>query len=215
MNLLLTRVKWEIFYLRAMRNDLTTCPPEVVSELIRNRRAIYPRSFNGEEITDAEIWALLEDANWAPTHKKTEPWRFKVFRGEARQRLADYLTSHYTASTPGELYSELKFNKIAAKPLQSSCVIAICMQRDPKERLPEWEEVAAVACAVQNIWLSGTARGIGMYWSSPSAIIKATGFLGLAEGERCLGLLYMGKFDPGPARSVRTPITDKVEWLSE
>ena len=199
-----------------MTNEISKiCSPEAVSALIRARRAIYPRSFTGVPVTDEEIWALLEDANWAPTHKKTEPWRFKVFRGDARKRLAEYLADHYKASTPSDLYSDLKYEKIGAKPMQSSCVIAICMQRDPDERLPEWEELAAVSCAVQNLWLSGTARGIGMYWSSPSAIIKAREFLGLASGERCLGLLYLGKFEHQPTNVSREPIAGKVEWLSE
>ncbi|MDX1476283.1 MAG: nitroreductase [Saprospiraceae bacterium] len=193
----------------------TSTDPDTVRTLIRTRRAIYPKSFTQEPISDEEIWELLEDANWAPTHKKTEPWRFKVFRGAARERLAVYLADHYKASTPKDLFSELKYEKIYSKPIQSACVIAICMVRDPRERLPEWEELAAVSCAVQNIWLSGAARGIGMYWSSPSAIIKARGFLGLMEGERCLGLLYMGRFNEAPANPSRGPIQDKVEWLTE
>lgn len=196
-------------------DTITTYDPDAVSALIRNRRAVYPKAFTGEPITDEEIWQLLEDANWAPTHKKTEPWRFKVYRDKGRERLSTYLAEQYRASTPNDLFSDVKYEKIYSKPLQSSCVVVICMQRDPKERLPEWEELAAVSCAVQNIWLSGTARGIGMYWSSPSAIIKATEFLGLNEGERCLGLLYMGKTNPEPSSMSREPIASKVEWVSE
>ena len=78
------------------------------------------------------------------------------------------------------------------KSLQSGCVIAICMYNDPTVAIPEWEEVAAVACAVQNMWLSCTALGIGSYWSSPKSIIEAREFLGLNENENCLGLFLHG-----------------------
>jgi len=42
-----------------------------------------------------------------------------------------------------------------------SYMIAICMKRRalPHKEMPEWEEMCAVACAVQNMWLSMTAHG--------------------------------------------------------
>ena len=46
--------------------------------------------------------------------------------------------------------------------------------------------IEAVACAVQNMWLSCTTLGIGSYWSSPKSIIEAKEFLGLDENEKCI-----------------------------
>ena len=77
----------------------------------------------------------------------------------------------------------------------------------------EWEEVAAVACAVQNMWLTTTAYDIGAYWSSPGYIKDIGPFLKLAEGERCLGFFYMGHHDTPDIPRNRQPINDKVEWL--
>lgn len=87
------------------------------------------------------------------------------------------------------------------------------MQRDPAERVPEWEEVAAVACAVQNLWLSCTAYGIGGYWSTPHSIIEAREFLELADGERCLGLFYLGYHQMPDLPGRRIPITQKITWM--
>lgn len=53
-----------------------------VSELIAKRRSIFPRDFSGEEVPREVIQQLLEAANWAPTHKKTQPWRFVVLGGD-------------------------------------------------------------------------------------------------------------------------------------
>ena len=186
-----------------------------ISHIIRERRSVYPRSYSDKEITDDEIWEILENANWAPTHKKTEPWRFKVYRGEAKQRIGSFLAEHYRVHTADALFSELKYEKMQAKAEQSSCIIVICMQRDPDERLPEWEELSAVACAVQNMWLTCTAMDIGAYWSSPSALINAREFLQLKQGERCLGLFYMGKSDLSEAQPTRRPIAEKVEWIDK
>ncbi len=41
-------------------------------------------------------------------------------------------------------------------------MLALCMRRrapPPAKEMPEWEEECAVACAVQNLWLTATARG--------------------------------------------------------
>ncbi len=189
--------------------------PEQVTELIRSRRAIFPNMYSDKPIPKEIIETILENANWAPTHKMTEPWRFKIFRGAARERLSDYLGDWYTSHTPAADFSDIKFKKAKEKPLQSNCIIAICMQRDPKESLPEWEELAAVAAAVQNMWLSCTAYGIGCYWSSPESILKADEFLGLQAGEKCYGLFYMGYYDGPELKSKRTPIEEKVEWIEE
>lgn len=189
--------------------------PEQLNRLIRSRRAIFPKNYNDRPIPEETILEILENANWAPTHRLTEPWRFKVFRGAALESLSLYLSEWYRANTLVESFSEKKFQKTKESPLRSSCVIAICMQRDPRESLPEWEEIAAVACAVQNMWLTCTAYGIGCYWSTPQSILEAREFLRLGEGERCLGLFYLGNHDMPEVPGKRNPISSKVEWRED
>jgi nitroreductase len=187
--------------------------PEEVRALLRGRSAIFPPLYTSEPISREIIEDLLENANWAPTHKKTEPWRFKVIRGAARQRLADFLQATYQAVTPAEAFSEKKFEKLGQNPVKSDTVIAICMQRDPAASLPEWEELAAVAMAVQNLWLTATAYGLGGYWSSPQLMDHAQEFLDLQEGERCYGLFYLGHHRAPELLRERGPLADKVVWL--
>ncbi len=184
-----------------------------LSHIIKNRRMVSPTMYLDKPISDETILDILENANWAPTHKKTEPWRFKIFKGERLKDLSNYLGSYYKENTEEHKFSESKYKRTLKKSLQSGCVIAICMQRDPNESIPEWEEVAAVACAVQNMWLSCTALGIGSYWSSPKSIISARDFLNLKENEKCLGLFYMGYIDPLDIQGSRTPIEEKIEWM--
>lgn len=189
--------------------------PEKVSALLRSRSSIFPAMYTDEQISDEIIQDLLENANWAPNHKKTEPWRFKVIQGAARQRLADFLGTTYRSITPQESFSEMKMKKLATNPIKANTVIAICMQRDPAESLPEWEELAATAMAVQNLWLSATAHGLGGYWSSPGLIAHLGPFLGLAEGERCLGLFYLAHHQAPELPRERGDINEKVQWVRE
>jgi nitroreductase len=185
-----------------------------ISELIKKRRSIFPPMYNEVEISKETIQQVLENANFAPTHKLTEPWRFKILRGSARGRLAAFLVEHYKLITPLEQQTEKKLRKTAENPLLSSCVIAICMKQH-QDTVPEWEEVAAVAMAVQNMWLTCTALGIGSYWSTPNAIEHLDEPLGLAHDERCLGLFYMGYSDVVLPEGKRNPIGDKVEWIED
>lgn len=186
-----------------------------IKQIIQERRSIFPHAYTGEQIADELITEILEQANYAPTHRLTEPWRFKVITGEKLGELGDLLASLYKEKTKEAGFSEMKFNKTAQKPRLCSHVIAICMERDAQERIPEWEEIASVAMAVQNMWLAASASGIGAYWSSPSTVEQEAfhEFLGLKEGQRCLGVFYMGYHEQAPQEAKRTPMAEKVEWL--
>ena len=137
----------------------------MISEIIRNRRSVYPVQYNDSPITKEELTKILEAANWAPTHRRTEPWRFKVFHGESQLALGNFLSESY--KTNAEKFSERTYNKLKENMAKAGAVIAICMQRDPNESIPEWEEIASTAMAVQNMWLVASLLKIGSYWSSP------------------------------------------------
>ncbi|RZS92292.1 nitroreductase family protein [Aquimarina brevivitae] len=187
---------------------------EDITQLIKKRRSIFPASYTGKPVSKEFLTTLVENANWAPTHRITEPWRFKIIQGEALSRLGDYLADTYTDITPDEKLSPYKLKKIKNNCKAASAVIAICMQRDPKERIPEWEEVAATAMAVQNMWLSCTAAEVGCYWSSPPMINYMQDFFELEEGERCLGFFYIGSYDTSEEfASRRGKIEEKIEWI--
>jgi len=156
---------------------------------------------------------MLVSANWAPTHKLTEPWRFYVVRDEALLRLADFMAQQYRADPKGGQFVQKKYDSIKAKVARSSAVILICMQRDSQERVPEWEEQAAVAMAVQNMWLCGWSLGVGGYWSTPPYRKAVSDFIELAAGEECLGFFYLGHFDRSGQAPKRTSWQEKAQWI--
>ncbi|NNE26453.1 MAG: nitroreductase [Saprospiraceae bacterium] len=189
--------------------DLTTA----INTTIKNRRAVFPPMYNGEVIAYDVIEQILENALWAPSHKQTEPWSFKVYSGESLKDLSQYSSNWYKANTPIEKFSEKKYEKTKKKALQSSHVIAIIMNRHAA-LVPEWEEVAAVACAVQNMWLTATAYGVGAYWSSPKYAIHGDDFFNLEPHQKCLGLMYLGiPVDGLEFKAERAPLEEKVTWI--
>src|SRR5690606_41455111 len=80
----------------------------------------------------------------------------------------------------------------------------------------EIEEVCAVACAVQNMWITASAHRIGCYWSTGGVTFyeEAKPFFGLGEHDKLLGFLYIGmpKTDKWP-EAKKTPISEKVKWV--
>ena len=159
------------------------------------------------------IEQILEQANYAPTHARTEPWRFIVITGSAKQKVRDHLITTYKERVPEEKQSEKKLKKFNTNTEKAGAIIAIVMKRDPEERIPEWEEVAAVSMAVQNIWLSLAAYDLGGYWSSPSLILGRPEFLELEAGERCYGLFYLGYHQAPDLPAQRTPMSEKIRWM--
>jgi len=185
----------------------------MLSDHIKNRRSVFPNQFSEKPVSVEAIKTLLEAANWAPTHRKTQPWRFKVFREASLDLLADYVTKAYTKVTPEAKFSAFKLKKTLEKVTSSAAVIVISMQRDPKESVPEWEEIAATAMAVQNLWLMTAELGLGGYWSTPGYISEMHSDLKLAEGERCLGFFYLGAFEDEPLPGERDDIEEKITWF--
>ncbi len=183
----------------------------MIFDLIKRRRSVFPVQYNDKPISKEILEKVVEAANWAPNHRKTEPWRFKVLRGNSKDALGTFLANKYqeTEAKP----KKIKIKKLLDNPSKAGAIIAICMQRDPNESVPEWEEIAATAMAVQNMWLCCTEMEIGSYWSSPGLIKYMDEFFDFAEGEKCLGFFYMGYYDDALTEGVRQPVEEKVEWM--
>lgn len=188
-----------------------------VNEIIRNRRSISPENYSSRKVHREIVENILTNATWAPNHGMTQPWRFKVFIGDGMKKLADFLPGLYKEVTPEEKFSQRKFDKITNRMNTLNVVVAICMERDPSGKIPEIEEVEAVACGVQNMYLSCTAYGIGGFWSSPKFVYtnQMKEFLGLGKEDRCLGLFYMGYPEGDWPESHRKPLEYVTEWIDK
>lgn len=187
-----------------------------ITEIIRNRRTIYPEQFTERVVQPDMVHHILSNALWAPTHGKTQPWRFVVYSGEGRKKLATLMEHLYRKHTPEAQFSEIKLNRIMARIDKSSVLVAVVMARTPDTQIPEIEEVEAVACAVQNALLTATAYGLGSYWSSPK-FLYAEGSpeaFGFKPEDKMLGLLYLGYPAGEWPKSHRKPLEYVTTWVN-
>lgn len=186
-----------------------------VTGVIRDRRTVYPEQFTERIVHRELIEQMLTNATWAPTHGKTQPWRFKVYTGEGRTKLADILSELYKANTPEENYSESKLQRLLSRVRGTSAIISVAMARTEETRIPEIEEIEAVACATQNILLTATAYGLGSFWSSPKTFYQkgASERFGYKESDKMLGLIYLGYPSVEWPKSHRKPLEYVTEWV--
>lgn len=189
---------------------------EAVNQLIRKRRSVFPKDYTGERVDDAIVNQMLENANWAPTHKLTEPWRFVVFTGDGLKKLATFQGECYKKVTTADgTFMEDRYQNLLTKPMDSSHIVAIGMKRDEKKGVPEIEEIGAVFCAIENMYLTATAYGIGCYLSTGGVtnFEEAKVFFGLGKEDKLLGFLNIGMPKAILAEGRRKSIDEKVKWV--
>jgi nitroreductase len=191
---------------------------DVVNQIIKTRRSVFPKDYlHGERVDDRIVNQMLENASWAPTHKLTEPWRFVVFTKDGLMKLATFQAGCYKQVTERDgSYREERYQNLKTKPMKSSHIIAIGMKRDAEKRIPEVEELGAVFCAIQNMYLTATAYGIGCYLSTGGVTYfdEAKEFFGWGKEDRLIGFLNLGVINSQPTAGKRKPIEEKVKWIS-
>ena len=94
-------------------------------------------------------------------------------------------------------------------------VISIGVKKTGK--VPEIEDIEAVACAVQNMYLTTRAYGIGAYWGSGGVtyLQEANAFFDLGEEDTLLGFFFMGYPSIEFPKGHRKPILDQVTWVEK
>ncbi len=194
---------------------------EEVNKIIRGRRSMFIAQFKENDlIDDSIIEEILENATWAPTHKLTQPWRFIVYTGAGLKTFGNYQAEMYKmrAEKNGTPFLEATYQKFIENPQKASHMIAIIMKRTENSGIPVMEEIAAVAMAVQNMYLTACAHGLAAYWGTggPTFWQEAREDFGLEGEDMLMGFFYIAK----PATEnwpvgKREPIAEKVGWIRE
>jgi nitroreductase len=187
-----------------------------LNELMHRRRSVFPEDYTGERVKDEIVEQILENARWAPTHKLTEPWRFLVFTDDGLKALAQFQSDLYKKVTEMDgTFKEGRYQTLLTKPLLSSHIIAVLMMRDEKRSVPEVEEIGSVFCAVQNMYLTASAYGVGCYLSTGGITYfkEAKEYFGLGDDDRLIGFFHLGLPKKTYPDGKRKPLADVVHWV--
>lgn len=190
---------------------------EIFQEIVTGRRSNKPSLMNGKKIDPASVQQLLELADWAPTHGRTEPWRFVVYSGESLKVFCQQHADLYKAHTDADKFTTAKYQGIIQNGEKISHLILVYMKRQPTQKIPLIEEIAATAAAVEHILLGAHALGIATLWSTGGMTHHESmkNMLGLADDDLVMGLLYLGYTDETTTDGKRNiPLSEKTTWHS-
>ena len=160
---------------------------------ILTRHTFPPAKMGGPGPDEDALRRILEAGAAAPDHGLLRPFRFLVVRGAGRERLGEVFAAFVRRAAPDSSAGEIDKQRTA--PLRAPVIIVAAARIDPAHpKIPEVEQVAAVAAAAQNMLLAAHALGFAAKWTTGKQAYDATvkAELGLSETDRIIGFLYIG-----------------------
>ena len=161
-----------------------------VEQAIRARRT--HKQYGPKPVDERTVRELVDLARWAPNHKLTNPWRFRLLGRETRRRIE-------------ELAGEKESVKLRRAP---TLLLATAVPSD--DPVLAAEDVLATACAVYALLLAATARGLASYWRTPAILQEPTArdLLGLEAREQVVALVHLGPPAGEPPAKERAPVDE-------
>ena len=147
----------------------------------------------GEPAPAGEALAnMLKAAVRVSDHRRLRPWRFLLIEGEGRHALGRVFVESALAANPALTPDEQE--KAAAKAQRAPLIVVVVARVRPDPKVPEIEQLLSAGAAAQMLLVAAHAQGFGGIWRTGAAAYDAGVWrrLGLAEGERIVGFLYLG-----------------------
>lgn len=188
---------------------------EGLKGIITARRTTKTDRMSGAKIPGEWITQLLQLGDAAPTHGRTEPWRFMVYEGAALEAFCTKHAELYWEHTEEDKRQRLKYDKLKSGWETASHLIIVAMRRTPDTKIPLKEEYAATTAAIQNMLLGSQALGLAAIWSTGGMTYHEAmkEYLGLGVDDQLSGMLYLGfPKDPLPPLVRRIPLEEKTTW---
>ena len=166
-----------------------------LEQAIRGRRT--HKAYAPEPIDPRLLDELLELATWAPNHRLTNPWRFRVVGPRSLARLK-------AAGEPQD-----------APKLDRAPTLVLVTVEPSEDPVTAQEDRDAAAVAAYLVLLGAHGRGLGGYWRTPGVLRTDDGraALGVGAREQVVGLLHLGRPRQEPRVPARTPLGELVTRL--
>lgn len=144
--------------------------------------------------SDAEIETLIRIASRVPDHGRLEPWRFILYRGDARikigEKLAELAEKREGPLPEGRILQEK--TRFSRAPL----VIGVVHVPRENPKIPQWEMFLSGGAAAMSLVIAANAMGYSTNWITNwySDTEEGRRILGLAPQERVIGFVHIGTF---------------------
>jgi len=174
------------------------------------------RRFRADPVSRETIAQLLDCAVRAPNHKLTQPWRFAVLTGAARDRFAELRAGHRLKrfENPASAEAVAGADKVR-RETRDTPVFVVVMSAVNTDEITREEDYAATMMATANLMLAAESLGLGTYLKT-GGIMRDPAVVRLSrvpEGFRIVAIVSLGyPADSEPPRR-RKPAGDLTEWV--
>lgn len=177
---------------------------ETIMDFLLTRTSVPVQDLKAPGPDDAQIAKIIAAASRVPDHGKLAPWRFIIYRGEAREEVGRRLVV-LAEELEGPL-PEGRRMKEQTRFSRAPVVIGVVSTPKHHPSIPDWEKFLSGGMAAMNLMIAANALGFGTNlitnWYSDSPEGRAV--LGLAPDERVVGFVHIGSFD-GPVQDRPRP----------
>ncbi|MBO6669567.1 nitroreductase [Parvibaculum sp.] len=182
-------------------------------DLLLTRRSAKALTMVEPGPSDSEIEMILRAGARVPDHGKLAPWRFILFKDDARAKFGDLLAKIYAEVETRATEEQIAFERgrLSRAPL----VVAVVSRVTPGIKIPEWEQILSAGAVCQNMLIAATALGYGAQWLTEWYAFDASvnEALGLGENERVAGYIYFGSESVPKDERPRPELSDITsEW---
>jgi nitroreductase len=166
--------------------------PEAI-DLLLTRRSGSAKAMTAPGPDAEELKIILTAAARVPDHGKLFPWRFILIEGEARERMGALLAEALRESEPDAATPE-RLGLERARFLRAPMIVAVVSRVRDGIPIPVWEQELSAGAVCQTMLIAATSLGYVANWITewPAYNARVAEGLGLGEGERIAGFIYIG-----------------------
>ncbi len=185
-----------------------------IIDFLLTRTSAPIQDLQGPGPSEEEIQTMLRVASRVPDHGRLVPWRFILYRGDARvqvgEKLAALAEQREGPLNDGRRTQEL--TRFSRAPL----VIGVVSSPREHPKIPQWEMFLSGGAAAMNLVIAAGALGYGANWISNwySDVEEGRAILGLAPHERVIGFIHIGNYSGTPFERPRPEIETVVSDYS-
>ena len=159
--------------------------------LLATRRSGKPRDLVAPGPDADQLARILEIAARIPDHGKLAPWRFVIVPAEARDALAEVITTAYRAERPEA--ARLEIEALEQFAHQAPTLVVVLSAPHPESHIPLWEQELSAGAAGMNLLNAAHAMGFAGGWLTgwaaySDAVRDAFG----AAPERIAAFIFLG-----------------------
>lgn len=168
--------------------------PETIHHLA-TRRSVPAKAMDGDGPgpDDETIRAMIAIAARVPDHGKIAPWRFIRYSRDWCARLGELALARalqLDPALPGDAQA-LERGRFLRAPV----LIGVVSSPRDHPKIPVWEQELSAGAAAMNLLHAANAHGWDAQWLTEWVAFdeKLRAPLGLEDGERLAGLVYIGR----------------------